>query len=143
MKKVVLLGMNSPTGRVLEYSRGGSAGHRLFKLADMSPKEYEMAFERMNLVDGEWSDHIGSANGAMLWMKFKKEKRTVVALGERVWRCLGFSPLPWIGRIDDGATFYSIPHTSGRCLWYNDQRHRTMVRRLLKRLARQTESTDA
>jgi hypothetical protein len=139
-RKIILLGMNSPTGRVLEYDKPNSAGGRLFKLSGMNEMVYNITFERMNLIDNRnWDDELGRKAGEKLRKKFIAGKRTVVVLGDKVWKCLKLPNMAWIGKYeDDGATFYSIPHTSGRCLWYNSPKNKADVTRLLQNLKEDT-----
>lgn len=135
--KTVLLGMNSPTGKVLEYDRANSAGGRLLKLSGMSPPVYSLCFRRMNLLaTEEWSDETAFVAGRLLRPSLVKNYRSVVVLGEKVWKALDFLKIEWLESLRiENTKFYSIPHTSGRCLWYNDAKNYTAAMSLLKRLA--------
>jgi hypothetical protein len=138
--KTVLLGMNSPTGKVLEFERSSSAGGRLFKLSGMSPVVYTLAFHRMNLLNKtEWNEEEARRAGTA-FLPVLKRYRNVVVLGLKVWRCLDLEPVDWLeSREVDGCRFWSIPHTSGLCHWYNDERNCRAVTRLLQRLAKEGE----
>jgi len=134
--KAVLLGMNSPTGRCLEYDNSG-AGLNLFKLTGLSPADYEAAFERMNLVQAkEWDKEEGERRGSVIRPKFVAEKRKVVVLGIMVWRCLKLPKTQWCHSFsEDGAEFWLVPHTSGKNLWYNYPSNKGRASRVLRRLA--------
>lgn len=137
--KTVLLGMNSPTGKVLEYDKANSAGGRLLRLSGMSPVVYNISFKRLNLLNAvEWNDFSARDAAKDLMPKLVVNYRNVVVLGDRVWKALDLPRTEWMDHYESpqGTRFYHIPHTSGRCLWYNDARNSRMVTRLLQKLAK-------
>lgn len=137
--KTVLLGMNSPTGRVLEFDRSSSAGGRLFKLSGMSPVVYTLCFQRMNLLEKKvWNDEDAYRSGDILAPRLIEKYRNVVVLGLKVWRCLGLDVVDWLESHEvEGCRFWSIPHTSGLCYFYNDERNCRAVAKLLQKLAKE------
>jgi len=133
-RRPTLLGMNSPTARPLLPSVAGraSAADRLLKMSGLSRAEFLAAFHRKNVLDGgEW-DHVEAVRAATR-MKLRGD---VVVLGKSVWRALRLPRSPFFSEIvTSAATFYLVPHPSGRCRTYNVSATRRATGRLLRRLA--------
>lgn len=135
--KAMLLGMNSPkNNRCLEYDSPG-AGLNLFKYSKLQREAYEAAFDRMNLIQNrEWDEEMGRESGKKLLRRFVAEGRKVVVLGYKVWSCLLLPDTKPLSVYRSGeATFYMVPHTSGRNRWYNEKANQKKVGRLLQMLA--------
>lgn len=132
MRRPLLLGLDNPYStdprNALLPRPSHSAGGRLFRLASMPWSEYNATFERRNICDVTQEELTG---------------RTVVVLGREAWRRLGLSGTEFFDRTrgaQPDTLFILIPHPSGRNLWYNSSKNRYRVRRLLRRLARCTQT---
>jgi hypothetical protein len=118
--------MNNPlTPRpqfALHPAPAGSAGWRLWRLLNRrtgaGPAEYCAAFDRRNLVGGAWNRL--AARAAFRTMVPGLRGRTVLLLGEEVRRAAGLPRELVLPVVLDGVTYRQLPHTSGRCHWYND-----------------------
>jgi hypothetical protein len=134
MRRPIILGMNSATGRALLPSVAGrvSAADRLLKMSGLPRAEFLTAFRRKNLLDGKEWDHGEAARRAAA-MRFEGD---VVVLGKSAWRALGLPRSPFFSEVaTSAATFHLVPHPSGRCRAYNFSATRRETGRLLRRLA--------
>lgn len=131
----LILGMCSPIPGCLHPRIPGAAGNRLWKMTGMSLYEYELTFERMNVIkDGEWDTETARVRGRRLRMRLRRRK--VVVLGWSAWRalCLPDTTAYFLDHLTE-AEYYFVPHPSGRNRYYNDPRHRRRVGNLLRRIA--------
>ncbi len=135
--RTLVVGMCNPHSRdpkdALATWPRGSAGHRLWQVSGMALYAYSRAFERQNLVSGPfWVQR--EARKAAEELLCRVSGRRVVVLGSTAWATLGLpegtSPVTL-----HGATWYKVPHPSGRCRAYNDPATRDAVGVLLRSLA--------
>lgn len=149
MPRPVLVGMNNPISADPEHALyphpPGCAGARLFhmleeQLPNIKRRDYLQAFERVNLVTGDWSATAGRRGAAELLPRLTG--RMVCLLGRDVLQSFGLhrghvaAPLAWqhtLG-LTGGFGWCLVPHPSGRNTWYNDKENRTRTGRLLATL---------
>jgi hypothetical protein len=143
--KAILLGMNNPYGGDPRYALyphpPRCTGQRIYEMLrtvrdDVTTLNYIEGFDRRNLVVGEWSMKVARACAR----KFLDDVdgRSVLVFGAQTWAALGIdADRPAPGKFVTtlyGAVLYWLPHPSGRCLWYNDQRNRAVAATLLRDL---------
>ncbi len=135
--RTLVIGMCNPHSRdprdALATWPRGSAGHRLWQLSGMTLAAYARAHERVNLVSGPfWVQR--EARRAAEELLCRVSGRRVVVLGSTTWLTLGLPEGTWPVS-HRGATWYKVPHPSGRCRAYNDPATREAVGYLLRSLA--------
>lgn len=148
----LVIGMNNPYGADPYYALyplpRESAGGRLYAMVreatHLTPSQYVSLFDRMNLVEGPWS--YSRAQLAIPGIIQSLAGRQVVLLGKDVQRAFGIQsdPLTVHRRLvrllpRSEATFYLLPHTSGRNPWYNDPDHRQAAVQLLAQIHEERE----
>lgn len=144
----VIIGMNNPYGVDPHYALyplpENSAGGRLYDMiregTHLTRPQYVSMFDRYNLVSGPWN--AVAAKHRICELLPQLADRHVVLLGKEVQRAFGVLTKAAVGedrrvvrllpRAE--ATFYAIPHPSGRNQWYNDPENRERVVCLLARL---------
>lgn len=141
-RRPVLIGMNNPVSvdpaHALYPLPKGRAGHRLYEmLAEVNPSvtmsSYARTFERLNLVIGPFDRAVARERAAELIPVLAG--RGVVLLGKEVARAFYVvDEIDWIPRRVHGATFYLLPHPSGRNHKYNDPDVRRAAGEVLARL---------
>lgn len=155
----ILLGMNNPLSddarHALFPAPEGCTGHRVWKMLrefdeSVSMKRYLEMFDRRNLVSGRaWS--LAAARDAATLLHGELENYggadrapDVIVLGGQTWRALGLERRTNILHSHGllSATFWRIPHPSGRNLWYNEERNRRAAARLMLCLAGSCNDTD-
>jgi len=150
MGRPIIVGMNNPLSMRPEHALypapRGCAGHRLWSVlhdaCGASRSDYLRAFERVNLVTGEWSSP--AAQMAASAMLPRLASRRVALLGTEVWRAFELDAgaevlscssidvvLSIVPRHVEMVRFYRVPHPSGRNRWFNDPINRAAVGRLL------------
>jgi hypothetical protein len=93
--KPILIGMNNPLSMDSKYAlyplpKGSAGGHlwqMLWEEARVTPRQYINAFERMNLLVGEWN--AGRALVSALDLLPRLGNRSIVLLGDQVRRAFG------------------------------------------------------
>lgn len=155
----VLIGMNNPINPDPKYalwpSPSGCTGWRVWQMLSavhpLTQREYADAFERRNMIDSTtWSEP--AAARAVVGHLATLGGRRVVLFGAPLRRLFGFvlgdllaSPMvrdiaPRYGLMlrdvpgeasTEAATFYLLPHPSGRNLWYNNPANRLLAGRVL------------
>lgn len=147
-QRPLIVGMNDPyssdPSRALWPDPPGCSGHRLWRLVNeycgMALDEYVAAFDRRNLCRGrQWTAIEARAEGARL---AAEAEGCVVMLGREVRHAIGMhdaaAPCSWTATYRDGAgvkaTWWYLPHPSGRCHWYNYAANRRAAGALLSRL---------
>lgn len=143
-ERPVIIGMNNPVsddpGHALFPLPPGCTGHRLYEMlrAEMgaTQREYLHVFDRRNLVIGEWRLGHARENAALLLPSLAG--RHVVLLGREVVKAFQLPRMQAgaVHRAGD-ATFYQLPHPSGRNPWYNAEENRRIASELLGRLYRE------
>lgn len=133
--------MNNPISLDPKYALHpwprGCAGNRLYEmLREVDPSvamhEYMRRFDRVNLVAGPWNVRMARVRAAEL--RPTLVGRHVVLLGQKVAEAFGIDPRCSACKLDEDATFYLLPHPSGRNLLYNDPGRRRATGQLLARL---------
>lgn len=151
--KTILLGMNNPYGKDPKYALfpapEGSAGHRLWSMLHefyTTPRGVYLAgFDRRNLIgDRIWSGSAAREAADQLIEELvqppgTERARVVVVLGKMVWGALAWNgrlaPSPeWFSRHEMVASWWLIPHPSGRNSLYNEIAARRRAARLLHSL---------
>jgi hypothetical protein len=127
----IILGMNNPLSvdprHALYPWPAGCTGHRIWRLlqrrCQVSDAEYLEAFDRRNLVDGDWSaaKAVRSAEDLRMELTARLSTSVVLVLGEAPRRALGLPKILVHPETRDGVIYRQLPHPSGRCLWYNDE----------------------
>jgi hypothetical protein len=133
-----LVGMNSKTGIALLPSETGksTAAERLLAMSGLAREEYLKRFHRVNVLrQARWSRWRARAAGAFLRRELRGD---VIVLGREAWRSMGLPRTEFFESFagSGGATFYLVPHPSGRNLLYNDRASRLRLKRLLRRVIR-------
>lgn len=143
----ILVGMNNklssdPRLALWPYPPG-CAGYRLWKMLHavrpLNPAEYTRAFHRINLVWGPWDRSTAELRACIMREAFNDQptRRHVVLLGREVAQCFHIVPDRIAKPIyESDATYYFLPHPSGRNLFYNTPENRELAGRLLDRLLR-------
>jgi len=133
MRRPILLGESNPysaaLGDALSPRFPNSTGQRLWRLTGMAEDDYLASFDRRNLCRTRWSSKRAQRAARDL-KKHLERDNVIVMLGHKVRRAMGDPPR--------GVQFLFIPHPSGRCRAYNDPSVRRRVRRLLRKLARES-----
>jgi hypothetical protein len=144
--KIILLGMCNPhsnnPAHALYPKPVNCTGHRVWKMINdrnrmMTPAQYIDEFDRRNLVQGKWS--VERAQRAVPKFVRSVGGRTIVVFGKAIWPLIGahFYPDPVPGEEVDvqDRTYLTrwlfLPHPSGRCLWYNDEKNREFAADLI------------
>lgn len=140
MTKTIILGSSNPYDTPPLWPRPvGCAGWNLWQMSGMPRRTYVKRFDFRNLFkdaveesaafrDSALRRRIGEAFAASV------QGRRVVALGNAVRDALGLPDRIVHPCCVGGATYYAIPHPSGRNLFYNDPACRDLVRLLLEDL---------
>jgi hypothetical protein len=138
----LIVGMNNPLSLDPWYALyplpEGCAGHRLYSmLAEVLPtvtmRDYVRRFERVNLVSGPWDATAARSRAEEL--RPSLAGRHVILLGQEVAKAFGIDPhYSWVCDEEDDATFYLLPHPSGRNLLYNDPGRRAHAGKILANL---------
>lgn len=150
----VLLGMNNPVSvtpsKALYPLPSGCTGNRLWRMlhdrTGASMTQYRNAFERRNVLTGEWDTR--KARQALLGVPMATAScyeewygtigefrgREVVCLGTEIRDILDLDHTWVLPQERHGATWRPIPHPSGRNHWYNDADNRETVAVLLEEL---------
>lgn len=139
--KPVILGSTNPRSKdpahALWPDPPGCSGHRLwtmiYDVCGMTAAEYVETYDRRNLLVGTWCGERAVAAAKDFVPRCRG--RTVVMLGVDVARAIGFDPDPGVKKEKFDATWYHIPHPSGRNAYYNDAMNRWNAGRLLADLA--------
>jgi hypothetical protein len=120
---LVFCGIDNPNGgEPLSPDDPGSAGHRLFKLCDMGEEVYRDTFARVNAEDDPpiLADDWVIVLGRLAWGRLARAHGLpLVKVPLMTWR---------EGMNRRGVRFGLIPHTSGRCHYYNDPSNRERVK---------------
>ncbi len=145
IERPLLVGMNNPYGADPRYALyplpERSAGGRLYEIINaatgLSKRQYVRAYDRVNLVEGAWSAAVARGRADLLIPSLAG--RRVVLLGRDVQGAFGIAgALPMEERTEAVSTgwitFYCVPHTSGRNLWYNDPENRRLAIEFFRRL---------
>jgi hypothetical protein len=139
----VIVGMNNPLSTSPEHALfpapDGCTGHRIWRMLNertgCTRGQYLAAFDRRNLVVGDWSAQVARDSAAQL-ISGMERGRVVVVLGEGPRRALDL-PRQLIRPVSRlGVVWRQIPHPSGRCRFYNDPVARAVVALLLEELYR-------
>lgn len=139
----VLIGMNNPHSDDPRYALfplpRSSAGGRLFRLLvgrkpDVERGGYVRAFDRRNLLVGEWHKSKARWAAALLHDELRESGRTVLLFGAQVREAFGLPERLLHPTEIDGVRYRQLPHPSGRSLWYNDHTCRALVGMLLEEL---------
>jgi len=143
-KRPVLVGMNNPLSsepaHALFPHPAGCTGHRLYEMLKsrvphVTRREYLDVFDRRNVVSAMSYDREEARLGASrLYLEFFGSGRTVVLLGAETVAAFGLPRLLLHPQENGGCTWRQIPHPSGRNLWFNDEKNRTLVAMLLEDL---------
>lgn len=137
-KKTIIVGMNNPYSDDPELalwpSPLGCAGHRLWQMlrdrCQVTRSEYCRAFERVNLVTGDW-DRNEARCAAEARVEMWRNRR-VILLGSAVRSAFRLPPLLVEPVLSRGVYFRQLPHPSGRCRWYNDPKNRAIAGMVLE-----------
>lgn len=138
--------MNNPLSLDPEHALfpapAGCTGHRIFRMLEehnpgLLRAEYLRVFDRRNMLTAvKWNKGAARVAAPGVWSRLVG--RQVVILGSEPRLALG---LPRAGEVywreDDGVRWCSLPHPSGRCLWYNDRVNRLCAGLLLDELYHQ------
>lgn len=141
-KRPVLLGMNNPLSDRPEHALypvpDGCTGHRLWTMLNertgATKTQYLRAFDRRNLIIGDWDPGEARLLGAEFVAKSDTVGRVVVVLGEGPRRALGLRKQLITPITLNGTIYRQIPHPSGRCRFYNDPVCRAVAALLLEEL---------
>ncbi len=152
--RTLLIGLDNPYSRNASHALlpmpDGATGNKIVQLideamdADYSPRQYLRDFARINLYPGETARSGKGATStdrllARLCMILIANARYsgVVLFGKRVQVAFGdfvtFDTETDVKIVDD-ATFYALPHPSGRNRWYNQATNREHAARILESL---------
>jgi hypothetical protein len=140
----VIVGMNNPHSDDPKFDLmpfpSGSAGHRLWKmLDDVRPtwrRDYCDKFMRINLLRATTWNLAAAREQLSCVLEAIPDGSTVLLLGRDVQRVFQVSTEPMARERRHNLNLVSVPHPSGRNLWYNDPKNRKRVGRLLERLSR-------
>ncbi len=150
--KPLLVGLNNPHSHIPRHALlpypARATGARLLdmvRLVDPTKDEgwYLEAFDRTNLWKGQdlptgrGSTNLLLGEGRRLFQQIRRDKRTAVLLGSKVWaHVVNRTPPPWYSSaVIDGATVYYVPHPSGLNRVYNDDTARRRAGQLLISIA--------
>lgn len=128
----IILGIDNPhRGEALAPHPPGCAGWNLWKISDLSMREYEEAFDRRNLMT-KWDSGKAHEAGRQFHNSLPRGSNVIV-LGQAVKEALGLRDAVIVHPTEiDGITYRVIPHPSGRNLFYNNPINRMMIRILLQ-----------
>ena len=140
----IIVGMNNPHSddprADLMPHPAGSAGHRLWRmLCDERPTtraEYCRRFRRINLLRSRRWNLAEARLNLKVVMSAIPEGSEVILLGKDVQRVFRVRTEPMAKTKSRGVLFHSVPHPSGRNLFYNIEKNKRTVGRLMSRLAR-------
>lgn len=114
---------------------GVRSAKRLQELCEMTPEEYEGAFDRANLLP-KWLGNAGKgdkfdmkkARAAAGRMLPRMVGRRVILLGQNVAQAFGLEQnyLEWVNVLD--ARIAVLPHPSGVNRWWNDKTNLGMAK---------------
>lgn len=139
-RKPMLIGMNNPLSHRPCYALwpepAGCTGHRIWQMlherTGATPDDYVAAFDRQNLVIGEWDLATARKRAASLVYGGYLDYRSVVLFGARVAQAFRLPHPPPIEVKEIGPTrFHCAPHPSGINRWYNSEDNRRSVSLLL------------
>ena len=143
-RRTILLGMNNPLSQDPEYALYpapvGCTGWRIWQLLrrrvpDVTQFQYVRAFDRRNLVTGEWTPR--AARAAAIDFTLAARGRNVVVLGAAAAGALGLPMLLIHPQEIGGVTWRQLPHPSGRNRWYNEEANCDLAAMLLESLYRE------
>lgn len=139
MRRVALIGMNNPLASKPEFALWpdpvGCTGWRLWQMlharTGATKTDYLRAFHRYNLTtDRRWDIQEARLNWDEMVDDLQENFDTVVLLGASVRQATGaVLPSVLITR-----AVVAIPHPSGLCRWYNEDRNRQLVEVILEEL---------
>lgn len=143
--------MNNPYGVEPEYALYPlpvrATGHRIWQMIydknpDCQMSDYRDAFDRRNLLVGEWSDERARVTASNIIQLGEWKERTVVLFGAKVRDAFRLPKTPCgsdnqLDLVDNKFTYFHwVPHPSGLNQWYNKEENRDAVADLLARLYR-------
>lgn len=128
--KPILVGEQNPWGSNPMYALWpdppGCAGWRLCHVVlGLTPDDYLARYERTNLLAGHrWSVPRARRAAADLCAKRIPAGRIAILLGTRVCQAFGlpYDPFTIVGGPHSGPIFVRLPHPSGRCRAWGDER---------------------
>ena len=118
----------------------GRIGERLAEFMGITYMEYDMLFERVNLLPireeytgsgKEWDADRAKARAIELSAAFESGQ-VVLLLGKRASTAFGLSDEYFLRHKVNGADVYVIPHPSGLNRWYNDESNKLMAQEFLR-----------
>ncbi len=160
MSRPLLVGLHNPLSPEPEFAlyplpEHGTGGRILELLRpDLTRREYLRAFDRVNLLEHDervggkgYAARLRRARIRLFEHVYAGRHETLVLFGADVWRAVNHgarsvrpSWLRWdtftiVGEISLRVRFLTLPHPSGRNLWYNEPANRAAAGRALRRLA--------
>lgn len=137
--KPLLIGMNNPLSphprHALYPDPVGCTGHRIWVMLNertgADQDQYLEAFDRINLVIGQWDRAQAKAKARSLMASGELRGRTVVLLGEKVREAFSLDKYLIHPQLIDGVMFRQLPHPSGLNRWYNEPVNMSMAGMLL------------
>jgi len=136
--RLYILGLNQPqTGHPpLDTRPVGSAGHRLWRMvsdvSDMTEEDWLEQTQRVNILSGEAlpKDYRSASRNRGDYIGGMIQRRTVLLLGEVVANAMRHDEPPFVWARD--RDWITIPHPSGKNLFYNNPVHRAAAGLLIR-----------
>lgn len=141
--KPMLIGMNNPLSHKPHYALWpeprGCTGHRIWQMlheqTGATPEDYVEAFDRQNLVIGDWDLATARKRATSLLEDGNLAGRSVVLFGAKVAQAFRMTitmDLPPLSVQRIGTVrLHLAPHPSGMNRWYNLEENRRGVSLLL------------
>ena len=160
MTRPLLVGLHNPLSPEPEFAlyplpERGTGGRILELLRPaFTRRQYLEAFDRVNLLEHDervgGKGYVARLNRARIRLfehVYANKYETLVLFGSDVWRAVNHAARPprppwlcWdtvtiVGEVGWRVRFLTLPHPSGRNLWYNEPANRAAAARALRQLA--------